>query len=53
MPRGYRHIKECEKEIPELREQGKTQREIGERLCFSRRNSSQKERQTGKRQPGK
>lgn len=53
MPRGYRHIKEYEKEIPELKGQGMTQREIGERLGFSRRNSSQKERQTGKRKPSK
>ena len=37
MPRGYRHIKEYEKEILALREQGKTQREIGERLGFSRK----------------
>lgn len=35
MPRGYRHIKEYEKEILELKEQGKTLREIGERLGFS------------------
>lgn len=52
MPRGYRHIKEYEKEIPKLKGQGMTQREIGERLGFSRRNSSQKERHTGKRQCG-
>ena len=37
MPRGYRHIKEYEKEILELKEQGKTLREIGERLGFSRK----------------
>ena len=35
MPRGYSHIKEHEKEILELKEQGKTLREIGERLGFS------------------
>lgn len=37
MPRGYRHIQEYEKEILELKEQGKTLREIGERLGFSRK----------------
>ena len=37
MPRGYRHIKEYEKEILELKEQGKMLREIGERLGFSRK----------------
>ena len=36
MPRGYRHIKEYEKEILELREQGLTKREIGERFGFSK-----------------
>ena len=36
MPREYRHIKQYEKEIIELKEQGLTQREIGERLGFSR-----------------
>jgi transposase len=35
MPRSYRHIKEYEKEILELRAQGLTKREIGERLGFS------------------
>lgn len=30
MPRSYRHIKEYETEILSLKEQGKTQREIGE-----------------------
>lgn len=37
MPRGYRHIKEYEKEILELKEQGKTLREIGERPGFIRK----------------
>ena len=35
MSRGYRHIQEYEKEIMELRAQGKTRREICERLGFS------------------
>lgn len=35
MPRSYRHIKEYEKEILELREQGKTKREICEKYGFS------------------
>ena len=35
MPRGYRHIKENEKEILELKEQGYTKREIGERFGLS------------------
>ena len=35
MPREYRHIKQYEKEIFELKSQGLTQREIGERLGFS------------------
>jgi DNA-binding CsgD family transcriptional regulator len=35
MPRSYRHIKEYEKEIIELRAQGLTNREVGERLGFS------------------
>ena len=35
MPREYRHIQEYEKEILELREQGMTLREIGERFGFS------------------
>ena len=34
MPREYRHIKEYEKEIFELKSEGLTQREIGERLGF-------------------
>ena len=34
MPREYRHIKQYEKEIIELRSQGLTQREIGERLGY-------------------
>lgn len=36
MPREYRHIKMYENEILELRNQGLTQREIGEQLGFSR-----------------
>ena len=32
MPREYRHIKQYEKEIVELREAGFTYREIGEQL---------------------
>ena len=35
MPRGYRHIKENEKEILELKEQGMTLRAIGERFGLS------------------
>ena len=35
MARSYRHIKEYETEILSLREQGKTQREIGEQLGFT------------------
>ena len=35
MPREYRHIKAYEKEILELKEQGMTLREIGERFGFS------------------
>ena len=35
MPRKYRHIKENEKEILELKEQGLTLREIGERFGLS------------------
>ena len=34
MPRGYRHIKDYEKEILELKSQGKTNREICEKLGF-------------------
>ena len=36
MPREYRHIEQCEKEILKLREQGLTKREIGEKLGFSK-----------------
>ena len=36
MPREYRHIKEYEKEILELREQGLTKREIGEKFGLSK-----------------
>lgn len=35
MSRGYRHIQEYEKEIMELRSQGKTRREICEKFGFS------------------
>ena len=35
MPRGYSHMKEYEKEIMELRAQGKTRREISEKLGVS------------------
>ena len=35
MPGGYRHIQEHEKEILELRAQGKTGREIREKFGFS------------------
>ncbi len=37
MPRGYRHIQEYEKEILELRGQGKTGREIREKFGFSKK----------------
>jgi len=36
MAREYRHIQEYEKEIVELREQGLTHREIGEKLGFTK-----------------
>ncbi len=36
MVREYRHIKMYENEILELRNQGLTQREIGEQFGFSR-----------------
>ena len=32
MPREYRYIKQYEKEIAELKKQGLTQREIGEKI---------------------
>ena len=35
MPRSYRHIKEYEKEILELKEQGMTLREIGKKYGFT------------------
>ena len=35
MSREYRHIKEYEKEILELKEQGLSKREIGEKLGFT------------------
>ena len=37
MPREYRHIEMYEKEIIQLWEQGKTLREIGEQLGFTRK----------------
>ena len=37
MPRGYRHIQEYEREILELRGQGKTGREIQEKFGFSKK----------------
>ena len=37
MPRGYRHIQDYEKEILELRTQGKTGREICEKFGFSKK----------------
>ena len=37
MPREYRHIQEYEKEILELRAQGKTGREIREKFGFSKK----------------
>ena len=36
MARSYRHIQQYEKEILELKEQGLTRKEIGERLGFSK-----------------
>ena len=36
MPRSYRHIQQYEKEIIELKEAGYSQREIGEKLGFSK-----------------
>ena len=38
MPREYRHIKQYENEILQLKTEGLTYREIGERLGFERRN---------------
>ncbi len=35
MPRSYRHIKDYEEEIVELKKQGITNREIGEKLDFT------------------
>ena len=37
MPRSYRHIKEYEKEIIEMREQGLTGRQIQEKFGFSKK----------------
>ena len=37
MPREYRHIEQYEKEILELREQGLTKQEIGEKFGFSKK----------------
>ena len=36
MPREYRHIEQYEKEILELREQGLSKREIGEKFGFTK-----------------
>jgi len=36
MPRSYRHIEEYESEILRLKAEGKTRREIGEKLGFSK-----------------
>ncbi len=36
MTRSYRHINEYEKEILRLKKEGKTLKEIGERLGFTR-----------------
>ena len=56
MPRSYRHIKEYEKEIESLRNEGDTSREIGNKLGFSykqmrksfyRSNVTQREVQAG------
>ncbi len=56
MPRSYRHIKEYEKEILELKAQGKTNREICEKLGFTlkqlkgfitRYNNNQKKMEAG------
>ena len=37
MPRSYRHIQECEKEIIELKHNGYTGREICEKFGFSKK----------------
>lgn len=37
MPRSYRHISEYEKEITEMRKEGKTKREICEKLGFNQK----------------
>lgn len=37
MPRSYRHISYYEREIVELKEQGLTLKEIGEKLGFTRK----------------
>ena len=37
MARSYRHIQQYEKEILELKEQGLTQKQIGERLGFTKK----------------
>ncbi len=56
MPRSYRHIKDYEKEIEELKNEGYTSREIGNKLGFSykqmrnffyRRNANQRKVQAG------
>ena len=56
MPRSYRHIKEYENEILELKRQGKTNREICEKIGFTmkqlkgfinRHNNNQKKLEAG------
>ncbi len=37
MPRSYRHISDYKREILELKEQGLTLKEIGEKLGFTRK----------------
>lgn len=41
MPRKYSHVEEYEKEIFEMRDQGMTWREIGEKLGFSKNQMKQ------------
>ena len=41
MPRKYSHIQEYKKEIFEMRDQGMTWREIGEKLGFSKKQMKQ------------
>ena len=57
MPRKYRHIQEHEKEIIELRSQGMTLRQIGEKLGFTykemRENLQQESLQSPRDDPGR